>query len=159
MAFAIGSVATTFAQTGAGNMMIGGSAEISNVFDRNFQFSAQPTIGFFVINNLAVGGDVSLGYVKPQNFDGSFSWNISPFVRYYFGENGNKIRPFGHLGFGYGDLGGGSNWTLTAAPGVAFFLNDHISLDLTLRYVTSKFETHQVGLFAGVQGFIGGNND
>jgi len=52
-------------------------------------FNFQPRIGYFVIDNLAIGLDLMAGIVREKDPDDSDTWTVTtlgagPFVRYYY---------------------------------------------------------------------------
>jgi hypothetical protein len=152
------------AQTTAGKLLLGGSSSMgfaastnkwkddngSGTDSKDLSFNLTPQVGFFVINGLAVGLVLDIEYAASKD-DASNDKDISttvvagPFVRYYFGSS--KIKPFveGSGGFGvYSDKydpDEGNTITdkygvmaLQGKGGVAFFLNDAVSLELGLSY-------------------------
>ncbi|GGG13348.1 hypothetical protein GCM10011344_12530 [Dokdonia pacifica] len=125
----------------------------------NTFFSIAPSTGYFVIDNLAVGAEVAFSTGKFKSDDSdleskSTSIIASPFVRYYFGKT--KIKPFLEGSIGFGSLKAESenviigddiiNSTETRRSifaygfngGVAFFLNDFVSVDLGIGYISTS---------------------
>ena len=168
LTIALAFIATfTYAQTNFGGILIGGTAGLDVQFedpDNVISIDLQPQLGFFVLSNLAIGGDLTLAYSKVGDFS-SNTFGISPFARYYFGEGGTRI--FLHAQAGYItskiDFGGGDDSTIKGSlvqlgPGVAFFLNDHVAIEGILAYSKSggDFDTSQIGLRFGVQAYLGG---
>ncbi len=121
----------------------------------NTFFSIAPSAGYFVIDNLAIGTGVAFTTGKFKADDSDFesrqtSIVASPFVRYYFGKT--NIRPFLEGSFGIGstktetdnDFIGddvvsssetrNSIFTYAFNGGVAFLLNDFVSIDLGVGY-------------------------
>lgn len=164
---------TADAQFNRGRFLAGGSLGFSSqktndISNRSFSF--QPNVGFFVVDNLAIGADLSISVFsfedgQTQSFSKTQSFSFDPFVRYYlkpgiFGE--------GSVGFGKGkiesDQIGSSgdyslfNWSL--GVGYAWFLNDHVALEPVIRYENSKFEgrdfsTSGLALQIGLQVYLG----
>jgi len=74
-----------------------------------YSFSLYPTIGYYIQDNLVLGAYFSLGFYGGKT-DSSYSINTNtsaskytqlsvaagPFVRYYFGQEGGKGRPYIH---------------------------------------------------------------
>ena len=131
--------------------------------DTNTQLSFLPSAGYFVIDNLAVGLQVQIANFKSEStfdagggdtFESEFttkSTSINPFVRYYFGSN--SIRPYvqGQLGFGGSTLKSetsGSNddesknslFLYGGFGGVAFFINEHVSIDVGINYTSTRLK-------------------
>lgn len=122
-----------------------------------------PNLGFFVIDNLAIGGLLDINSVKVGD-NKSNVFGIAPFGRYYFGAS--NIKAFLHAQVGYisskYDFGIGDE-TISGAqfgggPGLAFFLNDHVAIEGLLAYEKwgGDFDTSHVGLTVGVQAYLGG---
>jgi outer membrane protein len=169
--------AGAFAQIGQGTIMIGGS------FGANFQtekyklsgntqtvgktteITLTPQVGYFVIDNLAVGAGISLASYSFKPDGGgdkstSTAFAFQPFGRYYF----NNI--FGELALGIGagnsKTGGDIDskfglFTWSLGAGYAAFLNDHVAIEPKLGYmsVTQKDKDSDVkdinsGLFISV---------
>jgi hypothetical protein len=107
------------------------------------EFSIAPRVGYFVTSNIAVGGQ--LGYVsgtETDEFDAETDTNVftvGAFGRYYFTPARN-FSFFGHLGLDYASAktefeGGGETkadgFQLALAPGISYFVSDHIALEAT----------------------------
>jgi hypothetical protein len=132
------------AQTEQGNWLVGGNFTINTV--RNSTTIAfNPTAGYFVMNNLAVGGSVGLEFDKfGENKTTSFG--IGPLVRYYFGQK--NIKPFlnGEFSFisqklklpGSTNTENGINYFLGA--GLAGFLNENVALEGVAGYNHTKIK-------------------
>lgn len=167
IALALGAT-FTFAQTNFGGLLVGGTAGFDVQFedpDNIVTVDLQPQLGFFILNNLAIGGDLTLSYSKAGDVSTNV-FGISPFARYYFGEGGTRI--FAHvqggyitskLDFGSGDDLKSKGSLIQLGPGVAFFLNDHVALEGILAYsrMGGDFDTSQFGLRFGIQAYLGGN--
>jgi outer membrane protein with beta-barrel domain len=155
------------AQTEQGNLLLGGTAGFDVQFedpDNILSISAFPNIGFFVQDNLAVGGQVGFGYAKRGDFT-STNFSILPFGRYYFGPDGGP-KIFVQAMAGYittkskGDFyeSTASGVTFGGGPGIAIFLNDHVAIEgiLGLNRVGGDFDTTDFGLLFGVQAYLNG---
>jgi outer membrane protein len=140
MAIAFGAAA----QTEKNTLLLGGNLSFNSTESVN-SFTATPNIGFFVINNLAIGGEFSL-----FTSEGYTSWGVGPYARYYFGQNA-KGKPY----LGASALIGGADEVDTevgfgAHAGYAFFLNKSIALQLGLQYNRMN-EMDNFGIGAGFQ--------
>jgi hypothetical protein len=142
------------AQITKGNWMVGGTGSFSseNVKDTNGNtlasgngFRINPDIGFFFIDKLAGGIQLSLSYGKPSGNTSNFGYGIQPFVRYYFLEPEKLINVFAEASYGYNISKSegqksyyGRGYTIKAGP--AIFFNDSVALELTANYNSSYLE-------------------
>lgn len=132
------------AQTEKGDWMIGGYFRL-NTSDNNTEFSLTPNGGLFIINNLAVGGNVTISYSK-NGTRKSTDFGIGPFLRYYFTTA--RFRPIlqGSLSFltektkvnNVSSTNNGINYFL--GGGAAIFISDQVSIDGLLGYYHSKVD-------------------
>jgi hypothetical protein len=151
-----------FAQTGQGGILLGGTASF-DVPDNITSIDVSPELGFFVIDNLALGGAISIGTAKAGDVSSS-SFGIAPFARYYFGASTTKF--FAHAQVGYitskteifGDDFTVKGSQISIGPGVAIFLNDHVAIEGILAYnkLGGDFDTDSIGFRFGVQAYLGG---
>ena len=154
-----------FAQTSPGNLLLGGTSDLSfgitlssiksdNISDDNgtrIHANINPLIGVFVAPGLAIGGSIPLGYSQ-LNRDllttTSYHAGITPFVRYYIGKA--KVKPFVGIYGGAQYMVSKYDDTMTIANnerlstmfgfrgGAAFFVGDHAALELGLRFGTNR---------------------
>ena len=132
------------AQTENGDWMIGGNFRL-NTTDNNTEIALTPNAGAFIINNLAVGGNLSLSYSKTGNVKVT-SFGIGPFLIYYF--TNAKLRPIlkGNLNFmstktkvnNISTTNSGINYFL--GGGAAIFISDQVSIDGLLGYDYTKIK-------------------
>lgn len=159
------------AQTQKGWYMIGGN--ISNIgldFQKGntaFKFDLTPRVAWFVKDDLAIGGQVLLGYntTKGSNM---FNYGIGPVVRYYLPgkslESVNNTRLFldGDLGLYGNNNKTGTTSTSTngigigVGPGLAYFISENIALEGLAKYrLSAGFGnspvTHSINLGIGFQ--------
>jgi hypothetical protein len=132
------------AQTEKNTLLLGGNISFNNTEKVN-SFTANPNLGVFVVNNLAVGGELSL-----FTSEGYTSWGVGPFARYYFGKQ-TSGKPY----IGASALVGGADGSDTevgfgAHAGYAFFLNKSIALQLGVQY-NRMAEMDNFGIGAGFQ--------
>lgn len=177
----------SFAQFPKGSILLGGSVSADFTTNKTIagsttttnsttnSFSLAPNVGYFVINNLAVGGALQF-YTSSTKDDGSrvsFATNsfaLQPFGRYYF----DKFYAEASFGFGsytFENTNGNGitttnkgslfNWAL--AGGYVFLLNDHVGLEPQIGYGSqsrspdgSNTTTRDAGLFLrlGVQVYL-----
>ena len=147
------------AQTEKGDWMVGGGFRL-NTSDNNTEIALTPNAGIFIINNLALGGNLGFTYAKAGDAKVT-TFGIGPFVRYYF--TNAKVRPILH-----GNLNFLSQKTkITGFPsttnnvtsyflggGAAIFISDQVSIDGLMGYANSKVkELKGNGGFALTIGF------
>ncbi|MGF7232489.1 hypothetical protein [Arachidicoccus sp.] len=181
------------AQIEKGNLMVGsdlgsslaspsGSATNSGLFGMNFglnkgdgfNIGINPKIGYFVKDNVMIGGVVNLGFSKAPNYNGAAkttSYGIQALGRYYLnpGEQGvNNLlkhgRFFGEVnaGFaGFNTTGGNTTngFAFGFGPGYSYFITPNVALEGLLKYnglVGGGNTTyrHAIGLSLGIQVFL-----
>jgi hypothetical protein len=138
------SVQIASAQTDKGDWMVGGTFSL-NTAKNNTTISLSPNAGYFLVDNLLLGGRVGyeyseLGTTKVSAFD------IGPFTRYYF--KGRRARPFGEFDMNFQsaklttDLGSSTESAVGffIGGGLALFLNDNVALETVLGYKNTKVE-------------------
>ena len=162
-----------YSQTEKGSMLLGGNFNIgvSTVDDNSvFNFGLSPNIGFFVIDNLTIGGAIGVNVRSAETFTNS-SFSIVPEVRYYFPPLTDKIYAFATAGGGF--FTSRTNFDLTSMAnatesgfitnlgvGAAFFLTDNVALEAIFRHNFTKIEDNingivNLGLVGGVQVYLG----
>jgi hypothetical protein len=149
----------TNAQTEKGDWMVGGGFRL-NTSDNNTEITLNPNAGAFIINNLALGGNFELSYVK-RGDDKITGFGIGPFVRYYFTEA--NVRPILHGNLNFvsvktkiSTLGSNTNTGLNyfLGGGAAIFISDQVSIDGLLGYAHTKLKDFDgSGGFAMTIGF------
>ena len=143
------------AQISKGNWMVGGSGNFTN-YKSTFQsgntettqtgsaFTISPNLGYFIIDNFALGSIVSFSFSNPSGDNtNSHGYGISPFIRYYFRKSDKMINPFLQTSYGFSkgksDSGGSNKSTGYAIKGgSAIFFNSSVALELSLNYNSSK---------------------
>jgi len=128
-----------------------GSGSLSN----SVSLGISPKIGFFIIDNLAVGVKLPINFYfqKDKNSDkySSTSLGISPFLRYYFGTS--NIKPYlnGSVGFssmtmrdnpasGPSDKSTTGMFSFDLGGGIGIFLNDKVSVDIGVGYNYTSYK-------------------
>lgn len=177
-----------FAQFNQGRMLVGGSFDFSattnkskangrtDTNSKSTSLSFGPQIGYFVIDNLAVGAglDISLSKWKQEgsSYESTYTaFVLQPMVRYYLPQG---IFFQGQFGIGAGkekDNYSGTvdeekfnitTWGL--AVGYALFLNDNVAVEPQIGYGSAgrKYKDNDVkeidnGLFisVGIQAYLG----
>ena len=136
-----------------GSLSYSGTGEPYSI--RSFSISLSPSAGYFVARNLAIGASIPVTFLAYKaSFPGttvpskvnSLSLGLAPFIRYYIGSA--KLRPFASASYGYtqvwnttfaprtnNDSKNSSNYsTYSVGAGVAYFVNNTVSLDASLNY-------------------------
>lgn len=139
-------------QTEKGHCLIGGSIYgskgLSNS-NKNFTLGVQPSLGFFVADNLAIGASLSFNMSTAPNTPNFYGYGLGPLARYYVG--GGKIKPFVsasamYVGSNYdGQTSNGFNFD--GGVGVAFFVTDNVAIDLQGLYKWNKFSGSSVSSY------------
>lgn len=147
-----------FIQKGA--IMAGGNASFQSVkpdgSDSYSILQISPQVGYFVIDNLAIGADLS--FAKTEGFS---SIGAGVFGRYY-----TNVGVFGQAGFKYlsssleilGDKTTTSGNVIDLGIGYAAFLNSHVSLEPIVKYSIQSGDigkANTIGLGVGFQVYLG----
>lgn len=130
------------AQLQKGNVLIGASSNLAGLgfgFGNasNISIGISPKIGYFIQNNIAIGGLLDAQWSKTKGFDGIFSYRINAFGRYYIpkGEiynplNDGRFFLEGQAGLG-GQTGTEVGFNLAVGVGYAYFITPNIALETT----------------------------
>lgn len=157
---------TADAQFNRGRLLAGGSLGFSSQKTNDIStnsFSFQPNVGFFVVDNLAIGADLSISIFSFENGK-TQSFSFDPFVRYYLkpGIFGEGSIGFGKVKIENDQIGSSDNslFNWSVGVGYAWFLNDHVALEPVIRYQNSKFDdsdfsTSGLALQIGLQVYLG----
>lgn len=150
-----------FGQTSARRWMVGGFTNLSLGSDwsftkndgqksnesNGFSYEFSPTVGYFVIDNLAVRLTHSFlyGHYSYDDYDSDYASSVfGPGVIYYFGEK--KLKPFALTDIQFGSYNSsysssdfsdeyrGSSFGWDLGGGVAWFVNNHVAFSLALKY-------------------------
>lgn len=123
----------------------------------NSTFSIMPKVGFFVSENIAIGGQLGYRTATADIYDADLlefgeeknsTFTVGAFGRYYT-TPASEFSFFGELGLNYnsstvkrtGDDYKVSGFQIALAPGVSYFISDHFALEASigaLSYETSK---------------------
>jgi hypothetical protein len=139
-----GTLMTLQAQTEQGDWLVGGRIDF-NSGENTTNVSITPQAGYFVINNLAVGGSIAFNYSKIGS-NKVTTFGIGPFARYYFTTS--NVRPLIHGELNFlnrkiktsttDDNDTGLNIFL--GGGVAIFVSDNVSLEPIIGYNNVKYK-------------------
>lgn len=162
---------SSYGQTSKGNYIVSGSTGLQflssntkNVYDGETQnefntktFSFNPSVGYFIIDDLAIGLSCNIKsdkYELNEDYSSkstSTSTLIAPTAMYYFPVDG-KIRPFAQLGLGLQSVTNkvkGSysenkqtlnGLAVNVGGGVSYFVSKYVSIDLYLSYTKSNLK-------------------
>jgi len=149
-----------------GNYSLGGSISYSNTKStssnvisdfrlKTNEIFAAPSFGYFIIDNLLIGANISFIYSEIKN-ESSFristpgldilstttirrQFGIGPTVRYYF--TGFKIIPFVEAGYGYSKEFSSEKTgnIFTFGVGVNYFISECVALEPFLSYLTASY--------------------
>jgi hypothetical protein len=127
--------------TDRGSWVLGGTASLSRTETDGREstgISLAPSILRFVANNLAVGGEIGLGYTDTDG-GSTQSWRVGPAARLYFGESSAKVLKY----VGAAILFGGTSteldepleteadaslWSLEGVAGLTFMLSRQVGI-------------------------------
>ncbi len=141
----------TFGQTDEGNKLVGGTVSFGTQFVQNNDnllfLNFNPNYGRFVTDHIAAGAGINLFFQKISSNSNETSLSFLPFGRYYVG-NSDVLQFYVEVkgGFIYqrtSNSGGATNnngFQINAGPGVAFFLNENVSLDFLVNYRYLRFD-------------------
>lgn len=164
---------TTQAQTEKGKFMIGGnvqfnSSKVDGADKSDINFTVVPSVGYFVMDNLAVGTGVGYTFDRTtvNGFDGAANsfrkdqaFVVSPFARYYKGIS-ESFKFFGQLSvpmsFGNTKVSAdnGDNYTKVAenntvgvslSPGFAFFPSKKFGIEFSVNGISYNDNTFNNG--------------
>ncbi len=132
-----------------GNIILSGSGTIQSYHSETttgtsltktslFSLNLSPGVGYFIIDNLAIGGNLTVSYYK-QGLNKYYTLGLGPWARYYF-NNGIFVK--GETNFViFNGLGSNNSrqrsYSITPGVGYAFFLNEKVSLEPCLSYIYS----------------------
>ena len=157
-AVAVFGLMTINAQTEKGNWVLGGNTSISftstnatTEFDGEevgddqelSVFSITPSVGYFVMDNLSVGLDLTFSSTKVDDVTTS-STAIIPNASYFF-DAGEKFKPFVGLGAGLvatsagdDDINKSSGLAIRGTGGIAYFINESVSINFIVQYLNTN---------------------
>ncbi len=136
------SIGVATAQLQKGSTLVGGGIADLNLGlgdDDVFTITLTPRVGYFIQDNVAVGGKVGLTYTAQPGED-AYAYNVNAFGRYYFGEKEfntllKQGRWFLEAGAGIGGAKGADvGFNVNFGPGYAYFLTDNIAVEGLLLY-------------------------
>ncbi len=140
------------AQTNQGKLLLGLSSDIfslgyttvktksdaggSEDADKLFSVNLSPKVGYFVIDNLAIGLDFGVGLIANNigtDDSNTTAWiSAGPFVRYYVPTS--KVLPFLELGGALGSQGTNTTVKYGGGIGLAMPLSERVMVDVLAGY-------------------------
>lgn len=169
-----------FAQTDKGDKLVGvsfGSLSYTNSDSKttysntptvynsdgnSFSVSINPNVAWFISDNLAIGGGLSISFYNSKSKSSNTSstatseskytepsFYIGPLARYYFGGSA-KGKPFGQVNFQIGIGGGKSESTTSTGASSETKTKPKGDWNAGLAFGYEHFVTSNVGLFASV---------
>lgn len=135
------------AQTEQGKFIVGGqvgfeTSKTKKLDIKNNSFSINPTVGYFVSDNWAVGTGVGYSWSKTEEGPREVkvdAFEVAPFARNYMGSG--QFRFFSQLTvpMAWGKVSGGDHkskfesYGVQLAPGFAFFPSSNIGVELKVK--------------------------
>jgi outer membrane protein len=166
----IGISLSAVGQTTKGSFLLGGQSSLNLDFSstksksdlgssdqyKKTSFNLRPAIGYFFVDNLALGIELPIQYSSMKDSDDDkmtqSSLVFAPFLKYYFGDSMMKPYVNGSIGFGRGSVSydftmGSDSYSMSLfayqlGAGLSIFLHEKVSLDLGLSW--SSTSTTQV---------------
>lgn len=146
MVFSFFLLTKTQAQLQQGNILVGGDIANLNLTlggGGYFTASLSPKVGFFIRDNVVIGGQVDFGIATGSGAGTSTTYGVGAFGRYYFSDPKTVVLKHGrfffegNVGIQGVSLSGGSNTTglgIGVGPGYAYFITPNIGLETLLKY-------------------------
>lgn len=138
--------------------MMGGSGSFGSfnttsqgINNKGTYVNLNPNIGYFFIDNLAIGTGAELNI--QSKFDTGLG--ISPYVRYYFLKNEKEINLFSELSYKISKSSGVGSVkfeTLNLKAGTVYFLNSSVGIEAALNYsnLKSNYDLHSNNIFLSI---------
>jgi hypothetical protein len=128
----------------------------------SFSINVYPSVAWFVSDNLAVGGSVSISFYNSkskssntgsastsENTYNQPSFYIGPYARYYFG-GGEKGMPFAQVNAQYGIYGGKSKSSSSSGSSSETTTKPKGDWNAGLSFGYEHFVSQYIGLYASV---------
>lgn len=144
----------------------GGELYENSQGDRLTSLSLAPSVLYFVVPGLAIGGSLNLGYAA-QGDNSATTIGVGPEIAYFFGAPESTVYPFVDGSVGYFSLNtegaDASGITFEAGAGIAAMLSPSVALIIQATYnianvsvdqVNETFSGNQFGLQMGVAAFL-----
>jgi hypothetical protein len=127
-----------------GDLFVSGAVTLGSTKagdDKTSGFEIEPKIGYFISENIAIGG--KLGYVSTKAEDATgdtedqSGFTVGGFGRYYFAP-ASQFSLFAELGVNYSSLEDKladakvNGFNVAFAPGLSYFLNDSFAIEASV---------------------------
>lgn len=130
-----------------------------------YSLSMNPYYLSFINDNIALGSGIFLGYESLGSFN-AMTLSVFPMARYYFTSSNEKMVFFAQGLAGYTLLKSSfsdqinSGFTFSAGPGIAFMLNDNVSIDTVVSYnrILGDIGVSDISFTVGFQVWLGSEN-
>lgn len=139
---------------GEGDLFLEGSVGFNSTNDKNFEektssFNISPQLGYFISEDLAIGGMLSYSSYKEEvagtDTEDRSGFGVGAFARYYFLDLGERFKTYTEFGVGYSSLNDKSGTddlkynTIGAGLdlGINYFVTENIALTFGLKNVLS----------------------
>lgn len=134
------------------NWLVGGSASFSSLKSsseavvqfKQTNIQITPLVGYFLMDQFAVGLNPSFTYGSNNVANTSTVINIGPFVRYYFLKPENIFNLFTQGSYAYGSITGKGQSigfklnTFAISGGPVLYFNSTVGLEFIIAYSTTK---------------------
>lgn len=130
-----------------GNIGFNSSSDKNTPEEKSSNFNISPKLGFFISEDLAIGGRLSFNSSKTEvggtDTTDSSGFGAGAFARYYFLDLGERFKTFAEFGAGYTSLNdkiSDSKFNTIGAGldlGINYFVTEKIALSFGLRNVLS----------------------
>ena len=135
-----------------GDIFVEGMIGFNSTNDKNTEektsgFEISPKLGYFISEDLAIGGELSFGSAKEEvagtDTADQSTFGVGAFARYYFLDLGERFKTFTEFGVGYANQNDKLNDfkvnTIGAGLdlGINYFVTEKIALSFGLKNVLS----------------------
>lgn len=152
------------AQISKGNWLVGGDVSFSyskskpdsSVESETFEIDFSPNIGYFFMNQLAVGSQLDFFVSRYKSDTGSSNFEtlfISPFIKYYFQDDEKIFNPFIESSYRFSLLDENNLKQFSAKGGLAIFVNESVAYEVFLNYLNSTTSNQYAGNHTLLLGF------
>lgn len=144
----------------------GGELYENSQGDRLNSVSLAPSVLYFVVPGLALGGSLNVGYASQGDFSAT-TIGVGPEIAYFFGAPESSVYPFVDGSVGYFSLStegaDASGITFEFGAGVAAMLSPSVALivqgtyniaNVSVDQANETFSGNQFGLSMGVAAFL-----
>ena len=135
-----------------GDLFLEGNVGFSSTNDKNTDektngFNISPSVGYFITEDIAIGGRISLESYKEEiagvDTEDNFGFGVGAFGRYYFLDLGERFKTNAEFGLGYASLDNKivdvkeNTFGAGLGLGINYFVTEKIALSFGLKNVLS----------------------